>query len=191
MATVVEQGVHSFLQHALLITNDDIRCAQLEKVLETVVTIDDATIQIVQVRGRKAATFQRHQRTKIRRNDWKNFHDHGFWTAVRLSKALAELQTLGQLLANLLGLRLGHRLFQFLDGIGKIDPTENVTDGFSTHANAESVCAVLLFGFTKIDFGQKLTTLQGCAAWLDDHVVFIIDDALQGAGRHIQHQTDA
>ena len=191
MATVVEQGVHSFLQHALLITNDDIRCAQLEQVLETVVTIDDATIEIVQVGGRKAATFQRHERTKIRRNDWKNFHDHGFWTAVRLSKALAKLQALGQLLADLLGLGLGHRLFQFLDGIGKIDPAEDVTDGFSTHAHAESVCTVLFFCFTEINFGQQLTTLQWSAAWLDDHVVFIIDDALKRAGRHIQHETDA
>ena len=76
MATIVKQSVHRFLQHALLVTNDDIRRAQLQQVLQTVVPVDDPTVKIVQVGGRKATTFKRNQRPQIRRNDRKHFHDH-------------------------------------------------------------------------------------------------------------------
>ena len=76
MAAIVKQGVHSLLKHALLVPDDDIRCAQLQQVLETVVAVDDPTIEVVQIGSRKATTFKRNQRTQIRRNDRKHFHDH-------------------------------------------------------------------------------------------------------------------
>jgi hypothetical protein len=63
MTTVVEQGVHGFLEHALFVADDDIRSAQLQQVLETVVAVDDAAIQVIQVGGREAAAFKGHQRT--------------------------------------------------------------------------------------------------------------------------------
>ena len=76
MAAVVEKGIHRFLKHALLIADDDVRSAELEEVLETVVAVDDATIEVVQVRGRKTAAFEWHQRTKVRRDDRKHFQHH-------------------------------------------------------------------------------------------------------------------
>ena len=82
VSTVVKQGVNSLLKHALFVADDDIRRAQLEKVLEAVVAVDDPAIQIVQVRRCKAATFKRHQWAKVWRNNRKHFHDHCFWTAV-------------------------------------------------------------------------------------------------------------
>ena len=178
MAAVVEQGVHSFLQHALFVADDDIRRAKLKQVLETIVAVDDATIEIVQVGGRKAAAFKRNERAKVWRDDRQHFEDHPFWTAVAFGEALAELEALGELLADLLGARLGHRLFEFLGHIRQVELGEDVTDGLGTHADAEGVCTVLLFGFTKIDFGQELTALKRGAAWIDDHVVFVIDHAL-------------
>jgi hypothetical protein len=62
MAAVVEQRVDGFLQHALFVPDDDVRSLELEQVLETVVAVDDATIEVVQVGGRKAAAFQRNER---------------------------------------------------------------------------------------------------------------------------------
>ena len=57
MTTVVEESVNSLLKHALFVADDDLGSLQLHEVPETVVPIDDTTIEVVQVRGRKAATF--------------------------------------------------------------------------------------------------------------------------------------
>ena len=43
-AAVVEQGVHGLLEHALLVVHDDRRGVQVEQALESVVTVDHATI---------------------------------------------------------------------------------------------------------------------------------------------------
>ena len=78
VTTVVEQGIHSFLQHALFVTDDDIRSLEREEVLETVVTVDDATVKVVQIGSRKAATFKRNERTKVWWNNWEHFQHHVF-----------------------------------------------------------------------------------------------------------------
>src|ERR1041385_6962137 len=49
---VVEERVDRFLEHALLVPENDFRRAMRDELLETVVAVDDATIQIVQVGGR-------------------------------------------------------------------------------------------------------------------------------------------
>ena len=106
-------------------------------------------------------------------------------------KTGAELETLRELLADLLGARLGHRLFEFASDIGQIELGEDVADGLSTHADAEGVCTVLLFGFTQIDFGEELTALKRCAARIDDHVVFVVDHAFQRTSGHVEHEADS
>ena len=47
MPAIVEQSVHSFLQHSLFVANDDIRCFEQEQVFEPVVAINNAAIKIV------------------------------------------------------------------------------------------------------------------------------------------------
>src|SRR6201990_1470597 len=61
--TVVEQRVDRFLQHALLVPENDFRRAMHDQLLQTVVAIDDATIEIVQVRRRETAAVERNERT--------------------------------------------------------------------------------------------------------------------------------
>ena len=46
-ASVVKQRVNGFLQHALLVAHDHVGRAQIHQLLEAVVAVDDATIQIV------------------------------------------------------------------------------------------------------------------------------------------------
>ena len=57
-AAVVEERVHGFLEHALFVTNDDLRSIELHEALQTVVTVDHATIEIVQVGSRETAAIQ-------------------------------------------------------------------------------------------------------------------------------------
>src|SRR5207302_6200222 len=47
-APVVDQRVDGFLQHALLVADDDLRRLQLQQPLETVVAVDHAPVEIVQ-----------------------------------------------------------------------------------------------------------------------------------------------
>src|SRR5207247_2928525 len=68
MTPIVKQRVDRFLQHSLLVADNDFWCFELKQVTQPVIPVDDAAIKIVQVRSREAPAFQRHQRTKVRRN---------------------------------------------------------------------------------------------------------------------------
>ena len=57
-AAVVEQRVDSFLQHALFVAHDDFRSMQVHQLLQPVVTVDDAAIEIVQIRRRETPAVQ-------------------------------------------------------------------------------------------------------------------------------------
>jgi hypothetical protein len=50
-AAVVEQRVDGFLQHALFVADDHVRRVQLHQLLEAVVAVDDAAIEIVEIGG--------------------------------------------------------------------------------------------------------------------------------------------
>ncbi len=75
---IVKQRIDRFLQHALFVTDDDVRRTQFDQPLQTVVTVDDATVQVIQVRRREPAAIQRHQRPQFGRDDRHQFQDHPF-----------------------------------------------------------------------------------------------------------------
>ena len=66
---VVEEGVHRLLQHALLVAHDDLGRAQLEELLQTVVPVDDAPVEVVQIRSREPAAIQGNQWPQLGRDD--------------------------------------------------------------------------------------------------------------------------
>src|SRR6188508_2236206 len=57
-AAVVEQGVDGLLEHALLVVDDYLRRPEVEQALEPVVPVDHASIEIVEVARREAATVE-------------------------------------------------------------------------------------------------------------------------------------
>ena len=58
---VLEQRVHGLLQEALLVEDHDFGRAQGLDVLEAVVAVDDAPVEVVEVGGREAAALQGHE----------------------------------------------------------------------------------------------------------------------------------
>ena len=66
---VVEQGVYGFLQHPLFVVDDDVGRADLQELLETVVAVDDAAVEVVEVGSGEAASVQLHHRAQVGRND--------------------------------------------------------------------------------------------------------------------------
>ena len=114
-AAVVEQRVDRFLEHALLVADDDVRRLQLDQLLQPVVAVDDAAIEVVQVRRREAAAVERHQRTQLGRNDRDDVEDHPLRLVGRLAERVDDLQALG-VLQLLLRRRLGAHLLAQLVG---------------------------------------------------------------------------
>ncbi len=114
-ASVIEQRVHRFLQHALFVAHNDFGSVQVHQLLQPVVAVDDAAVKIVQVGGGKAAAVQWNQGTQFRWNDRNHIQNH----PVRLVAALAEgfdhLQALGILEPLLQRALMLHLLAQFAD----------------------------------------------------------------------------
>ena len=67
-AAVVEQAVDSLLQHALLVVDDDLGRAQVQQALEAVVAVDDATVQVIEVRRCEAAAVELHHGAQVGRD---------------------------------------------------------------------------------------------------------------------------
>src|SRR5882762_7884850 len=104
MPAVVEQSVHGLLEHSLFVSNDDVRRLEQKEVFESVISINNPAIKIVQVRGHKTPAFERNQGTQIRRNNRQHIQNHPLGARVRILEALNKLETLGQFLANLFAL---------------------------------------------------------------------------------------
>ena len=111
-AAVVEQCVDGLLQHALLVVDDDLGCAEVEQSLQPVVAVDDAAVQVVEVAGGEAATVELHHRAQLRRDHRDDVEDHRLrvvepaTVVVALVERGDDLQTLDRLLAALRRQRL-------------------------------------------------------------------------------------
>ena len=91
------------MKHALLVTHDDFRSLNLDKAFQSVVADNNATVKFIDVRGGKAATIQRHQRTQIGWNNGNDVHNHPLGAvihttllhgALRLTERLDNIKTL-------------------------------------------------------------------------------------------------
>src|SRR6185295_5529869 len=189
-AAVVEQCVDGLLQHALLIAHNDVRSVELQQAAQTVVAVDDAAVQVVEVRRREAAAIQRHQRTQVRRQHRQHGHDHPLGLVARLDEALDQLEALGQALELRLRRRARHFLAHLAELGGEIDALQQLEHGLGAHARVEFV-AVLLDGLEVHLVCEQLATLQRRHAWIDDHEGLEVQHALDLAQRHVEHEADA
>ena len=187
---VVKQCVDRFLQHPLFVTDNDVRCAKLNKTLQTVVTVDHAAIQVVQVGGRKTTAIQWHQWAKL----WRDHRDHGqnhpLWAVARFDEAFDDLQTLDDLLRLQLACRfleVGAQCFCFAF---KVDQGEHFTNSFRANVGLERVHAVDVLCAVELFFSHQLAVSQVSETWLDHDVVFKVKNTLKITQSHIQHQTN-
>ncbi len=188
--TVIQQGIHGFLEHALFVAHDDVRRVEIQQPLEAIVAIDHATIQIVQIRGGKPAAIQRNQRTKIRRQYRQHFHHHPLRFVTGMNESFQQLQTLGELLD--LGFAVGVRnlLTQTINFRFQIDVFHQDLDGFRPHLRFELVTK-LFHRLEVLLIGEQLATLERGHTWVGDHVGFKVQHPLDIAQGHVQQQADA
>ena len=91
-AAVVDEAIDRFLQHPLLVADDDLRGAEVQQPLEAVVAVDDAAVEVVQVAGGEAATIELDHRAQVggsTGSTWRTIHSG------LLPESLSDSTTLG------------------------------------------------------------------------------------------------
>src|ERR1051326_2742079 len=191
-AAVVEECIDRFLEHALFIAHDDVRRAQLEELLETVVAVDDAAIEIVEIRRREAAAVERHERTELGRNDRDDVEDHPLRTMSRLAERVDDFQPLRCF--ELFDLRRfsAHDEAQLIAELFHVDAAEKLFDRFRAHLRDKHV-AVLRPQLAILLFRQQLFFVDdaGEIAGVDDHVRLEVENALEVAQGDVEQVSDA
>ena len=160
---VVEQGVDGFLEHALLVVEHDLRGAELDEALQTVVTVDHTTVEVVEVGGGETATVELHHRAQVRRDDRDHVEHHGLRLVAGGQEGVDDLETLEGTGLALTG--AGVDLLAQLLGSGvKVEVLQTLLDGFGAHAAFE-VIAVAVFHLTpQVDVAFHVSRLQGLEA---------------------------
>ncbi len=187
--TVIQQGINRFLQHTFFVTYDDIRRSQIQQTFQTVVTVDHATVQIVQIRRCETTAIQRNQRTQIWRQNRQNRQDHPLRLVARLNERFQQFDTLGQLFT--FGFRVGFvQLFtQRFTFLLQIHAFQQGLNSFGAHFRVEFITE--LFQRVKILlFSQDLATLEVGHAAFDNYIRFEVQHAFDITQRHIQQQAD-
>src|SRR5262245_6544932 len=192
---VVEQRVHGFLQHALLVAENDLRRAMQDELLQTVVAVDDTPIQIVQVGRRKTTAVQRNEWTQIRRNHRNDVEDHPLRTVARVARLarvaerVDDLEPLEQhLLAMLRRLHRNLRAELFRQLVD-VETPEQLAHCGRADVGEERGIAFLLRLRAKIQilfFVEELVDLNILVAGVDDDVIRVVDDLLEITQRDVE-----
>src|SRR5882724_8005886 len=195
-AAVVEQRVHRLLQHALLVPEDDLRRPVQDQLLQPVVAVDDAAVQIVQIARREAPAVERHQRPQVGWDDRHHVQDHPARVVPTLAgvagvpERVDDLQALELLLLAVLARLARDCLAQLVRQLVDVQPLEQgphrrradvrlergVALGFCLGAQLEE--AVLV---------EQLPVLHLLLARLDHHVIRVVDHPLEIAEGHVEH----
>jgi hypothetical protein len=118
-------------------------------------------------------------------------HDHPLRAVARIRGSFDDLQTLD----DLLGLQFARGFLEVLAqlrGLGfQVDRGQHLADGLGADIGLERVGAIGVLRVEEFLFAHQLAVGQVGQARLDHHVVLEVEDALQVAQRHVQHQADA
>src|SRR5699024_10062238 len=136
--TVVEERVDRFLQHALLVVHDDLRRAKIDHALQTVVAVDYATVQVIQVGGSKATTVELNHWAQFWWDHWDRIQDHASWVIARTLECSNDLQALERAHL-LLALAIVDDLAQLFCLCIEVEVANQGLDSLSTHAAGEVI----------------------------------------------------
>src|SRR5437773_1864579 len=195
-AAVVEQRVHRLLQHALLVPEDDLRRPVQDQLLQPVVAVDDAAIQVVQIARREAPTVQRHQRPQIGRDDRDHVQDHParvvppFPSVARVPERIDDLQPFELLLLAVLARLARDCLAQLVRQFVDVQPFEQRPHRRRADVGLERRIALSLRLCAQPEepvFVEQLLVLHLLLPRLDHHVVRVVDHALEIPQGHVEH----
>ena len=93
-ASVVYEGVYRFLQHPLLVADDNFRRLQLLQLAQAVVAVYHAAVKVVEVGCGEASAVKLHHRAKVGRDDRQDRKHHPFGARIALAEILRDLEAL-------------------------------------------------------------------------------------------------
>ena len=173
---------------------------EVDQLLEPVVAVDDAPIEIVEVAGGEVAAVEQHQGPQVRRDDRDALQHHPFGLVLRPAQAriaerLDDLEPLDQVAQLLLGglvlVAFGFQLLaQIARQVDEVEAFEQLLDGLGAHVGLEGI-AVALAGLAVIVLGQELLLLERRLAGIGDDVVLEVDDLFQAGGLHVEQGAQA
>ena len=209
LAGVVEETVNSFLKHAFLITQDNLRGLDFYEAAKAVVANEDATIEVVEVGCGETATIQRHKGTEVGRRDRQHLHDHPLGTVDGTTRAesLNYLKALEGLSLALLRAVCVGTVAKLEGNLVKVKACQEVIDGLGAHLGNEAVLiglvvclglalrktlhkAEVLFLREEIHLAKHailyaaavFIVLGGEGAGIDNHIALIVYDGLELLG---------
>ena len=165
---------------------------EVHELLEAVVAVDHATIEVVEIGGGKAAAVERDEWTELGRDDRDHVQDHPLRQVVGLAEGLDDLEALGVLELLLQG-RLGlHALAQLDAELGDLDALEQFLDRLGAHHGLEAGGAVLRVELAEaILVFDDLALLDRRVAGIDDDVGLEVEDSLELTQTDVEQVADA
>ena len=133
---VVEERINGLLKNTFFVAENDFGSVDGEQSLETVVTVDDAAVEVVEVRRRVAASFERDHRAECGRDDGETGHEHPLGAHTCALQALGEAEALAEFVA-VCGTRILVLLLHLLDEDVDVDIFQNAVEGFRADGGTE------------------------------------------------------
>lgn len=91
-SAVIDESVDGFLEHALFITDDDVRSFENEKAIEAIIAVDDAAIEVVKVGSSESAAVELNHRAKFRRDNGNDVKNHPFGLIAGFSEGFDDFE---------------------------------------------------------------------------------------------------
>ena len=186
---VIDQGIDSFLQHTFFVSDDDFRSTEFQKSLQTVISIDDAAIKVIQVGGGETAAIELDHRAQIRRDDRQDREDHPFRLVAGVQEGFDFFET-----TDASDLALTAALFdlflQCFFQLWQIELFQQVLDRFCAHLCFECFLAIGSYGILIFLFIQDLALGQVRIARIEDDISSEVEDSFELARRDLKDEAD-
>ena len=186
---VVQQAINSILKHTFFVVDQDFWSVDFDKSLQTIVTVDNSAVQIVEVACCISTTIKWYHCTEFWWKNRQNCQNHPFGAVATLTEGFNNVQTLDSanfLCACACFCKDIAEIFCFRF---QIDVLQKFTNGFGTCASTEVLCCVFACGslcFAVFVHGQNLLVLHTTLHWIDNYVTLEVNELFQYFWRHIE-----
>ena len=190
--TVVKQRIDCLLQHSFFVADDDFWCIEIHQLLQAIISVDDASIEIVQIACGKVAALKQNEWAKLRRDHWDHIENHPLWFIGRSTNLLDQLQSLREILCFLLALCLIQFHANFCSDCMEIEQVrgEEFANGFCAHHGGE-FAAVLGNHFAIFIVCQDLLEFKICGTWIGHNIILEVDDLFDVASSHTKQRSES
>ncbi len=140
---VINQGINCFLEHSLLVADDNRGRLYFQQVTQAVIAVDDPTVEVVKIAGGEAAAVQLHHGPQVGRQHGQHGENHPLRLIAAAAEGLHHLQLLGRLAAALP--RSGACLIkQLVAQFVKVDVLEELQDSLGAHVGVKDRLKLLI-----------------------------------------------